>query len=1473
MNINNFNIKKYIKKKGERTMVNRVNKKLVIILLFTMLFTMLVPKEVSAATYNTKSSLYNAGKNAVGKTVRIYRAGSSANDAFEQDHESSHIYCIQHHVATTQKYYDYNVQNYIKIEGNVATNSSGNSVVDNKNLVLAYLLDKENWKKGYGGSGDEEVRNLAIKHYMTAGGWMSSVGSKLGISSNNINYFNINTSSKSASKKQKVNSFLARAKSYGTTNVSKKIPATISLAPKTLKPTAMNKLGPIKFTFTGTLQSIKLFNGNSEVRDIKSYTVGGNTKTLAQINTGNNVTINRNTENKVTKIEASTKSGNYISAELWICVKSNAKQNLMITRTKEETNPKTASITVGEPITGSLTIKKIDQDTNKALAAKFKIQTSSGKWLRGTNGSYTYNNSFANATEYTSPITLKGLKLDTYKVYEVKAPNNYDITVQTGYDKKNGWVYFGTATLSKTTASVTKTYKNKKTNGGLTITKIDKDSNRALSAGFKIQTPSGKWLKGTNGSYTYNNDYKNAQEYTSPITLKDLKYGTYKIYEVRPPQNYDLAAQEGYDKKNNWVPFGSATINANYPSVEKKCTNVQKISIKGYVWIDTPLTKATGDYNSLYDSTRESRVAGVTVNLVNKSSKNVLATTKTDANGEYLFNKVLSVSQLVDYYIEFNYNGVKTKAKDIAGNDINEDISKYIPVAFKADKNGSKALMDEVPYEDEKLPGIATTYKGSSEEKKYGLSGDLYNALIEGSVLNNINLGLKKIPDPTYTLEENLDYVQIRIKGYDYTYNYGVEGNTNYVGAPIVNFQKEGTIRGYTINIYPSDIAYKSENSQEELKVFVGYKIKIENTTVLGTGDSAKGYEELYKEKSLHISKLTDKFDTNRYKLNDSNWTEKDGTATINEDYLKDIKEDGIASGKTATKKIQFSVNKNAILDILNHPEGIYENYPTTAYTTGYHKYSRKDYSWNNNISKEQTHRTKNEDHDYSAPYLIFKLGEERILKGKVFEDGIVSTNGEKLGNGQYNDKENTVEGVKVELLDSNGEVSNMYPRKDVNYENVNGRKEISIPAKVTTGKNGEFELAGLVPGKYFLRFTYGDGTQKIYDVSGKELKTLNANDYKSTIITNDTIRTALQGGKDEEWYKKIGNNISSVAVDDLDTRIGVNNGSMKEVMAKTALLSITVENTPTNVANIQVSDDGKQVELAKNVFDGLNFGIIEMPIQSAKLQKVITKIRLADAQGNLKFEGNPEKDNIKGVSDLDNTENGGSSYLRAELPNEMISGATLTLTYGIKVTNTSDVNYYNNEYYWFGDKKDGKKEVTLKMKDLIDYLDKTLEFNQTGSDTRFILGTAEGETDAELAQKVIIKLNNWNETLYTENNKERNDSSCKTSDEFVLVAQRENLSIQDEEMEYINKVRVIAENSGDLRDTATSDSDKEKQVMKYKAIELKSQADTLEQARAILIPPTGADKLTIIIYTIAGVIALGLLSAGVAVIKKYVVK
>lgn len=1252
------------KEKGEKMMINRLNKKLIIIMLFIMSFTVLFPKEANAATYNTKTSLYNAGKNAVGKTVRIYRSGTNANDAFEQDHPSSQVYCVQHNVTTIKKkYYDYTVKNYIKISGNVATNSAGKSVTNNRNLALAYLIDQEDLRKGYAGSGDDEIRNLAIKHYLSTGGWMSTVGNALGVSNNDVNYYNVNNSDRSSSRKQKVIDFVNRAVKYSQTYA--------------------------------------------------------------------------NSQKKTT-----------INVEMWLCVKSNARQNLLLVK----------SSNVVETPKGELTINKVDINTNQALVAGFKIQTSAGKWLSGSNGSYKYNNTFAKAQTYNSSVTLKGLKYDTYKIYEVKAPSGYDLADQAGYDKTNKWVYFGTA-----------------------------------------------------------------------------------------------------------------KINASSTKVTKKYTNVQKMSLKGYVWIDTQATK-DGAFNSLYDSSREARVSGVTVKLINKSTKKSIAEAKTNANGEYTFNKLLTQSQLKDYYVEFNYKGVKIGMKDAAGKDYQEDISKYIPVAFNASAtNGSKAIMNSVAEKDSDLAGIATTYAGTnaSEINKYGLErcGTLTNGM-----LSNINLGIKKIPNADYRLEENLAYVQITMKGYTYTYNYGGQGDRSRIAAPQVNWQKVGTISGYTANIYPSDIAYDVKNSTEELKVNVAYRIDIINTTTTGTGSVANNYNELYKEKALHISKLTDKFDTKRYKLNDSNWTEKDGTATINDKYLKDIKDNGIASSKTATKFIKFSVNHDAILDILNHPNGIIEEYPTKAQATGFHKYTRKDYSWQNNISKDQTHKTSNDTRNADAPYLIFKLGEERVLSGKVFEDKVVTTDGQKLGNGVYDNNENIVKNVKVELLDVNGDitditklpVSNLYGAQS--QDNKEERTAISNKAEVLTDANGNYTLRGIVPGQYFIRFTYGDGTQKIYDINGKEIGTLTGKDYKSTIVTNEAAKAALKDGKDIEWYKKLNNQNASVGLDNLATRVGVNNGTTQNIMAGTARLSISIENTPTNTTDIVVSENGEQAKLASNAFNGLNLGIIEMPKQEAKLEKIITNMKLSNAQNNLGFNGNPETDSLAGVSDLDNAKNGGSTYVRAELQDEMISGSTLELTYAIKVTNISDVNYYNDNYYYFGE-ADSNKEVTLVANELVDYLDNTLQLNKEASPGFEVVTDSNLAQNEDLANKTMIKLSNWNKKLYTEKNTARDNKNVKTSDVATLVAHRI-LSTQDEDMNFVNQVKLSnATNGTDDRDQNKDDI---KQVEKIKTM---VPSDEMAQARATITPPTGADRQTIIMYIVAGTLALAMLSTGVVVIKKYMGK
>ena len=313
-------------------------------------------------------------------------------------------------------------------------------------------------------------------------------------------------------------------------------------------------------------------------------------------------------------------------------------------------------------------------------------------------------------------------------------------------------------------------------------------------------------------------------------------------------------------RKDFWNNYGQGIMfvkpeeNKEEKSVEFEIKNLQKISINGYVWIDVERTKANS-YNSLYDEDvdengkKEERVKGVTVNLKNKATGKTIATTTTNDNGEYVFDKPFYDDELKNHYVEFNYNGVKVG---------NKDISKYIPVAFNSTNvneiknNGSRALMNDVATKDVELSGIATTYKGTEKESTYGLGhgGNLFSKLskIEGDTetLNYINLGLKEIPEVPFEVYENLANVKIGIKGYNYTYIYGQEGDRNKVAAPIVRWQNQDA---YTRKIYPSDILYESTKADEMLSVNVTYNIDITNTTNLQI-------EELYKEQQLFIKNL-----------------------------------------------------------------------------------------------------------------------------------------------------------------------------------------------------------------------------------------------------------------------------------------------------------------------------------------------------------------------------------------------------------------------------------------------------------------------------------------------------------------------------------------------------------------------------------------------------------------------------------------
>lgn len=1459
--------------------------------------------------------------------------------------KGTELYCIQHDQGVITL--DYQIKNFIQIKGNKLTkyqflggNLTESESTNDANAVLTYLLNREYKDYTYGFFSG--ARQYAVRHYINT--WIDSVGKNIGINGDDWNWSNEFDDQYYADHPEwetDGKQFIKNATNYGV-NSNKKATAEINQDSVTID--KYTDEIPVTLTFNGNLSiQAKDKDGNVIKNSDLVFKQEGKNVNVENIKSGTQFTITNNSSTQVIKtIDFNVTNKGILCANIWLArttgwlrqykiwkkdgTPKNQSQRFMVVKHYTEDTEASAHLEVSYR-NGDLIINKEDaDDSNKKLAnVEFILKNSNGNWISISNDSYTETSEIDSASSFSTNsngvATITNLPNDTYTIYEKVVPTDYEKDLQDGYIQEDDLINCGSVTVSIGTTA-TKTIKNKKY-GTITITKKDEITNNALQAGFKIHVDQFNFIGlDSNGEWTYDSTFENAYIFRTgkadsnckwttvsdgSITIRKLKLNQeYEFWEVEAPEGYVLDKQDGYrtitdDKKDigkeyNYVYHGNTTLNSNNINVKFEFTNIKYLSIKGYVWVDQQVGKQN-DSNNLYD-TEETKVAGVTVRLMKKGDTSTqVPTTTTDTNGEYIFDNLVKENEIENYYVEFNYNGVKAKIKDINDNEIEEDISKYIPVAINTTNEiGSKAIMNSVAEKDADLSGIAMTYTGTDATalSNYGLGK--CGTLSDG-VLSNINLGIKKIPPPDYNLTENIVSVKIVMKGYTYTYIYGGEGEKSRVVAPKVNFQKVGTISGYTANVYPSDIAYDVKNSTEELKMYVKYRIDITNTMNYDI-------EELYKEKTLYIKSLTDTFDTNRYTLYDDNWTVEDGVATIKDDYLKDIKDDGIALTKPATKYIEFSVKHDAILDILNNPNGIIEEYPTKATATGYHKYTRNDYSWNNNIKKEQEHTTNDQEKHNDAPYLIFKLGPERVISGKVFKDSVVTTDGQVLGNGEYDDGEKGVADVNVELLDLKDtetdvtklSVSNVY---GVEEKENNTRTAISKIAQVKTDKDGNYSLNGIVPGYYYLRFVYGNGAYKITDLYGNVIDTnvgskidntqIQAKDYKSTIVTNKIAKKALIGEEDELWYKKIENNkIYSIALDNLEQRKVVNEGTLNSMMAGTAKVFINIENTDEKELevnqNAKYDQDGKEIiqELnnldfpRENVFKGLSFGIIEVPKQYAEIKKVITNVKLVDSEGRTLYNGNPENIPSQGIvalSDLDNEPNGGSTYVRAEIAEVNLYGSKLELTYEVRIANLSDINYYDNNYYWYGN-PNIKKEVTLTPKEVMDYLDNSLTYEAEKS--KQLNNDVERIEPRDPTSKMIdgnsIKvqpcvLKGW-KTLYTSKNENRDKS--ETTDKVSLVASRI-LSSHDEDMEIISRAEITGiERTADPSDTDTPENDKKEQI-KIAPYEVKTNG--MVQALFTITPPTGKDKLTKIIYIIAGTITLVMLSIGIGVIRKKVSK
>ena len=1019
-----------------------------------------------------------------------------------------------------------------------------------------------------------------------------------------------------------------------------------------------------------------------------------------------------------------------------------------------------------------------------------------GEFKTLADGIATVKNILTYGTCYVYEVTPGGdfELIEQEEQYLKGKPDDYNGTFLSGE-----WVYGGSVEITTETGTkLEMTVQNEHTLGSLTLVKKDATYRQDLGINEDITLKNAKvklygkvakdgqtgWVQKItyeNGKYKYGvGPYSSAEEFTTDdqgrLEISRLRYGTYYIYETQTPDGYNIKKQNGYHQSNqgssdlgniDWVYLGEQTVNyEDGEDVTYEAINYRYITeIKGKVWLDEPDTKANLSDNIYNSSSKDRLLSGITVELFNGKTGAKIATTVTNDNGEYIFNES-NIGRSYTYweaaysYVEFTY-----------------DNTKYITVnpfegGINSVSDNSKAQEEEISQielDDKNLsgttgnvPGKAITLKTSDnslnkEKIEENAKKDLSERLLTGYyndatyTIENINLGLIEKVNPDHAIGESLEYVKIQRGNYTFKYKYGDEAvieSDNPEERKVQSSVKfQNSKKTFTQSLYPSDIKYNianglNGNDDKAYKVYVVYKIDVKNTTTLDM-------EDLYKEQSLHLNSLTNNYDTSRFELSNavlpgddenisrdfSKWTGGSGTASydINDSNKKFIS--GIGKGETETVYIEFKVTDDALNRLVTEKE-LGES-PTKAKSIGYHTYTRKDKNWKNKDT--YTHISNNEERENGSLYLKWNLFDTRTISGCVFEDSQTTESQEentRVGDGKFDGSDKTISSVLVSLIDAESETGETAYLYEEDLEQVADKwTRCKQKAIVKADDDGNYSLKGVIPGRYYLKFTYGDGKTRMTDLQGNpidvgtkikgESNVINSNYYKSTILTGPASNT-----ENENWFLSgIGDSYSVATdstgiiyytdtsgnqhednIDDIiayrtssDKEMNYTSGKQKFVIdAISPNMNVQFEYIPPTADNkyeYQVTDQQMKDELQSNC-TGMCFGIIERPHVEITLEKTISSVVLTLSDGSkLVNDDLNSQDVSQHMTKID------GSNAKIEVENSLLYGSEITVDYNIKAINESELDYATREFYTKGTKGNDDEIVKTTVTKIVDYV------------------------------------------------------------------------------------------------------------------------------------------------------------------------
>lgn len=328
------------------------------------------------------------------------------------------------------------------------------------------------------------------------------------------------------------------------------------------------------------------------------------------------------------------------------------------------------------------------------------------------------------------------------------------------------------------------------------------------------------------------------------------------------------------------------------------------------------------------------------------------------------------------------------------------------------------------------------------------------------------------------------------------------------------------------------------------------------------------------------------------------------------------------------------------------------------------------------------------DDDEGKSPTLIFKNPENasRKISGVMFEDStgkteIKSYTGEtREGDGIYSVQDKPIAGAIVQLVE--------VTEAGIPLSSANNPEE-GVRAQTLTKDDGTYEFDKVVASNYIVRFKYGNNYETVLTkLQGYK----NENSYNGESYENTKRDTSLSG---EYWYTNAKEG-SSYIEDNKERRTIVTNNFVELTNEKAEILNSWKDTSPVKRLVDQLIEranmysetermlldveyhpryENKIVETEGNgtyektyIMGNINGGIVERERAELQIIKTVKEISIVDSAGK-EITGGKAGEDIKYVKWIQ----GPGGFVDMEIDSELLSGATLKITYEMAVTNTSE--------------------------------------------------------------------------------------------------------------------------------------------------------------------------------------------------------